>query len=219
MGSTIQADSASTSITQFDIAQGDNSTRRDLENTQPAEPVTHEPRQVPSPMGEKADASEHSNDVPTETHVPQTPQVYLTFLVISGRRRTMSFEPGTTVGRLKELVWNSWPSDWEDERPAAPSFLRVLYLGRMLQDDETLSQLNFPTHTPQTNVAPISTIVHLSIRPFAPQGELDLKKKRKNRQSDGASEQGLVAPQNAGGTQDNESEVRNPGSASSPIYL
>jgi hypothetical protein len=29
-------------------------------------------------------------------------------------------------------------SDWQDERPPAPSYLRVLYLGRMLQDDETL---------------------------------------------------------------------------------
>jgi len=28
--------------------------------------------------------------------------------------------------------------DWQDERPPAPSYLRVLYLGRMLQDDETL---------------------------------------------------------------------------------
>lgn len=29
--------------------------------------------------------------------------------------------------------------DWQDDRPPAPSYLRVLYLGRMLQDDETLS--------------------------------------------------------------------------------
>jgi len=29
--------------------------------------------------------------------------------------------------------------DWQDERPPAPSYLRVLYLGRMLQDDESLS--------------------------------------------------------------------------------
>jgi len=29
--------------------------------------------------------------------------------------------------------------DWQDERPPAPSYLRVLYLGRMLQDDESLN--------------------------------------------------------------------------------
>jgi len=42
--------------------------------------------------------------------VPQTPQTHLTFLLISGKRRTMSFEPETTIGRVKELVWNSWPA-------------------------------------------------------------------------------------------------------------
>jgi hypothetical protein len=45
-----------------------------------------------------------------EDAVPQTPQTVLTFLLVSGRRRTMSFEPETTVGRVKELVWNTWPS-------------------------------------------------------------------------------------------------------------
>ena len=42
--------------------------------------------------------------------VPQMPQTYLTFLLISGRRRTMSFEPESPIGRVKELVWNSWPT-------------------------------------------------------------------------------------------------------------
>ncbi|EDR06633.1 uncharacterized protein LACBIDRAFT_294595 [Laccaria bicolor S238N-H82] len=75
-----------------------------------------------------------------EVLVPQTPQTFITFLLISGRRRTMSFEPETTIGRVKELVWNGWPGDWQDERPPAPSYLRILYLGKMLQDDDTLPQ-------------------------------------------------------------------------------
>ena len=45
-----------------------------------------------------------------EPEVPQTPQVSLTFLLVTGKRRTMSFEPETTVGRAKELVWNAWPN-------------------------------------------------------------------------------------------------------------
>ena len=48
--------------------------------------------------------------------IPQTPQVSLTFLLVSGRRRTMSFEPETTVGRVKELVWNAWPSGESSHR-------------------------------------------------------------------------------------------------------
>ena len=65
-------------------------------------------------------------------------EISLTFLLISGRRRTMAFASSTTVGRVKELVWNSWPTDWSDERPPAPNYLRVLYLGKMLQDEEVL---------------------------------------------------------------------------------
>ena len=29
--------------------------------------------------------------------------------------------------------------EWQDERPPAPNYLRILYLGKMLQDDETLT--------------------------------------------------------------------------------
>lgn len=49
-------------------------------------------------------------ELETEAGPPQMPQTSLTFLLVSGRRRTMSFEPDTTVGRVKELVWNAWPS-------------------------------------------------------------------------------------------------------------
>ncbi|KAG6829094.1 hypothetical protein H0H92_005707 [Tricholoma furcatifolium] len=174
-----QPDSASTSITNFEMSEAENSSQ--TVDYRAIEALSHEPAQeVSSTMEEKVDEPSSNS---AEPQVPQTPQVYLTFLVISGRRKTMSFEPETTIGRVKELVWSSWPADWEDERPAGPSFLRVLYLGRMLQDDETLLQINFPTHTPQSNPAPTPTIVHISVRPFAPPGETELKKKRKSRQS------------------------------------
>jgi hypothetical protein len=42
--------------------------------------------------------------------VPQVPQTLVQFLLVSGRRRSMAFDPETTVGRVKELVWNSWPN-------------------------------------------------------------------------------------------------------------
>lgn len=42
--------------------------------------------------------------------VPQVPQTLVQFLLVSGRRRSMAFVPETTVGRVKELVWNSWPN-------------------------------------------------------------------------------------------------------------
>lgn len=48
------------------------------------------------------------------------PQCSLTFLLVSGRRRTMSFEPETTIGRVKELVWNAWPSGTSPSSSFAP---------------------------------------------------------------------------------------------------
>jgi len=124
------------------------------------------------------------NEQSAEAEVPTEPQVSVTFLLISGKRRTMLFQSGTTVGRVKELVWNGWPTDWQDERPPAPLYLRLLYLGRMLQDDETLTQLNLHAHIPTesgTANTPPSTIIHLSIRPYAPAANDDLQKKSRRR--------------------------------------
>jgi hypothetical protein len=45
-----------------------------------------------------------------EPEVPADPQASVTFLLVSGKRRTMTFQPELTVGRVKELVWNSWPT-------------------------------------------------------------------------------------------------------------
>ncbi|KAF8625243.1 hypothetical protein AX15_005483 [Amanita polypyramis BW_CC] len=110
--------------------------------------------------------------------VPQTPQTFVTFLLVTNRRRTMAFDSEMTVGRVKELVWNTWPedNDWQSERPPAPSYLRLLYLGKMLQDDDTLSKLKLPVSNPSS---PQATIIHLSIRPYAPTADNEPNKKRR----------------------------------------
>lgn len=110
--------------------------------------------------------------------VPHTPQVSLTFLLVSGRRRTMSFDPAITIGRVKELVWNAWPTDWQEENPPAPSHLRILYLGKILQDEDTLTHLSFPTSLSSSS-SPLPTIVHLSIRPSNISTVDDTMKKRR----------------------------------------
>ncbi|KAG1763313.1 hypothetical protein EDD22DRAFT_777177 [Suillus occidentalis] len=121
-----------------------------------------------------------------ENIVPQTPQVSLTFLLLSGRRRTMLFDPAITIGRVKELVWNAWPADWQDESPQAPSHLRILYLGKILQDEDTLTReytchpryLSFPTSL-SSDSSSLPTIVHLSIRPSNISTVDDTMKKRR----------------------------------------
>ena len=58
-----------------------------------------------------AQANDASESTAQPTPIPlASPQVILTFLLISGTRRGMSFDPTTTVGRVKELVWNAWPT-------------------------------------------------------------------------------------------------------------
>lgn len=84
--------------------------------------------------------------------------------------------------------------DWQDQRPPAPSYFRILHLGKVLQDDDTLSrefpafvashnhrafpdpELNFATYTAPAATPP-STIVHLSIRAVAPPSDDGSKKK------------------------------------------
>jgi hypothetical protein len=60
---------------------------------------SHEDREV---------SGQAEQDVDRE--VPAEPRVSITFLLISGKRRTMLFQPGLSVARVKELVWNGWPS-------------------------------------------------------------------------------------------------------------
>lgn len=158
--------SARTSYTRVDFS-GANTPRRDFAGIEQDDGDDRD--------GEEGATGENGAG---EEAIPQTPQVSLTFLLVSGRRRTMTFEPETTVGRVKELVWNAWPNDWQDERPPAPSYLRILYLGKILQDEDSLDKLSFPANIPSPTSA--STIVHLSIRAYAPQTEELPKKKRRS---------------------------------------
>jgi hypothetical protein len=57
-----------------------------------------------------ADAPEEGATGPVTAVVPQVPQTFVQFLLVSGRRRSMAFDPETTVGRVKEFVWNTWPN-------------------------------------------------------------------------------------------------------------
>lgn len=57
------------------------------------------------------------------------------------------------------------PAEWQDERPPAPSYLRILYLGKILQDEETLSSTSHPS--PQADSEPDKLSSSLSLYSFA----------------------------------------------------
>ena len=136
-GHDIAPSSTRTSFTRVDHDEEQNlriqpSTSHDPVTPQP--PLPTQPESSNSPSGQQVDEASASRallststleqpslkletDTPAmpelavdEAAVPQMPQTYLTFLLISGKRRTMSFEPETAIGRVKELVWNSWPA-------------------------------------------------------------------------------------------------------------
>lgn len=79
---------------------------------------------------------EPTHSIPSSN--PVDPQITLTFLLLSGRRRTLMFPENTTVSRVKEIVWSSWPSESQDEQPPTPGFLRLLHLGKIWMDDVRL---------------------------------------------------------------------------------
>lgn len=104
---------------------------------------------------------------------PPVPKCHLRTLIISGQSHVFSFEPELTVGRAKEIIWSSWPSEWTaPSAPPSPAFLRVLYSGRILQDDSTLASNNIPATLQPTNPA----VVHISVRSFSLHGDEDPKK-------------------------------------------
>ena len=88
--------SARTSFTRVDTMVNDEDDAEDISAEQegPEEPAAED---------------EAVDDQAPPPEVPLMPQVSLTFLLVSGKRRSMTFEPETTVGRTKELVWNAWP--------------------------------------------------------------------------------------------------------------
>lgn len=128
--------------------------------SQPAQDIT------PTDANSNTQNSSKTSPAPTPT-VHADPQITLSFLHISGRRRTLSFPADTTVARVKEVVWNTWPKEWydgssggvggglqneggggrdslKDELPAAPGFIRLFCLGKMWTDESRLSgELSF----------------------------------------------------------------------------
>ncbi|KAF8937620.1 Ubiquitin-like protein 3 [Haplosporangium gracile] len=88
--------------------------------------------------------------------------VSLTLLLVSGSRSTFTFQGTETIENVKTKVFDSWPKDWQEEKPASPQSLKILYLGKFLADSSTLESNKIqPGNT---------TIVHLTIK--APEQEL-----------------------------------------------
>ncbi|KAF8915304.1 ubiquitin-related domain-containing protein [Dissophora ornata] len=97
---------------------------------------------------------------PGATVDPDT--VALTLLLVSSSRTTFYFQGTDTIETVKNRVHENWPKEWQEEKPAAPQSLKILYLGKFLADNSTLES---------NRIQPgAATIVHLTIK--APEQEL-----------------------------------------------
>jgi hypothetical protein len=143
------------------LASGESSTQRnasldrpthshapDLNRTQTAE-FALGPDGVPSPLTD-----------------PSTPALRITLMLITGARHAYTisqkyltsrkvtavdasgnFDPREMSGyKLKELIWTDWRSEWED-RPRDPSSIRLIIMGRMIDDKVNLKGMHIMSQT------------------------------------------------------------------------
>ncbi|KAK0274465.1 hypothetical protein LTR35_011619 [Friedmanniomyces endolithicus] len=67
------------------------------------------------------------------------------------------FDPMAITGyKLKELIWTDWRKEWEP-RPASPSAIRLITMGKMVDDKKMLNDYSFGMD--KTNV------VHMTVKP------------------------------------------------------
>ncbi|KAF9345584.1 hypothetical protein BGX26_002970, partial [Mortierella sp. AD094] len=85
------------------------------------------------------------SDSPTSANSPTAPgssvdpdTVALTLLLVSGSRTTFEFNRTETIEAVKNKVYESWPKEWQEEKPASPQSLKILYLGKFLADTSSL---------------------------------------------------------------------------------
>ncbi|KAF8675017.1 Ubiquitin-2 like Rad60 SUMO-like [Rhizoctonia solani] len=129
------------------------------------------------PTANSSPRHEHATLPPSEpaAPAPDPTDISVTFLLISGDRQQMHFAPTMTFGRVKEAFWGAWTPENPDTKPPSPSFLRVLHMGKVLSDDQTLANAKFP----DVSTSPTGTIVHISVRPFGPPADEDIAKAKR----------------------------------------
>jgi hypothetical protein len=76
-------------------------------------------------------------------HAYTISQKYLTSRKVTAVDASGNFDPREMSGyKLKELIWTDWRSEWED-RPRDPSSIRLIIMGRMIDDKVNLKGEKF----------------------------------------------------------------------------
>lgn len=100
---------------------------------------------------------------PAPSTDPSTPALRITLMLTTGARHAYTisqkylssrkvtavdasgnFDPREMSGyKLKELIWTDWRAEWE-ARPRDPSSIRLIIMGRMIDDKASLKGVLFP---------------------------------------------------------------------------
>ncbi|OQO05725.1 hypothetical protein B0A48_09818 [Cryoendolithus antarcticus] len=90
-------------------------------------------------------------------HAYTISQKYLQSRKVEAEDAEGKFDPRCMSGyKLKELIWTDWRPEWEP-RPRDPSSIRLIIMGRMLDDKIPLKDLPFNLDA--------SNVVHMTIKP------------------------------------------------------
>lgn len=123
----------------------------------------------PEPLEGLGPASELPIGAPIASTLTASPALAITLMLTTGARHPYridekylknrkveaeaqdgTFDPREiSAYQLKELIWTDWRSEWEP-RPASPSSIRLIILGRLLEDKSPLKGV-FPRLLDFTN--------------------------------------------------------------------
>nr|POF03508.1 hypothetical protein CFP56_72033 [Quercus suber] len=118
-------------------------------------------------------------------HPYRIDEKYLSARAVAAHTTTGTFDPRELKGySLKELIWTDWRDEWEP-RPASPDKIRLIILGKLVDDKKALKEYPFSFDSPN--------VVQISVKPsdFEEENEATHTKSNKSiRARDGDDERG-----------------------------
>lgn len=109
------------------------------QQTEALGPATDGPLALPSSSADRGSALTITLMLTTGARHPyKIDEKYLKNRKVDSLSMNGSFDPREISGyKLKELIWTDWRTEWEP-RPASPSSIRLIILGRFVEDKAAL---------------------------------------------------------------------------------
>lgn len=71
-------------------------------------------------------------------------KINLRLILVTGKSKDFLFDPLDSAADIAQYVFDNWPSDWDEEAVSRAEILRLIYQGRFLHGNVTLSALSLP---------------------------------------------------------------------------